>query len=173
MNFILPKSKSEYARGSVTKRCIRGICHQAIFINFQRWCKILTSSDFKMTAWWQVVMWQLVTQPWTSINGEQKSLSLDTINASNVAQTMWKSNRTAVLLNTNCSYDSRKQANQNTCIENLFSDQPSHVVYPISKSSLTFVSSVITPQATLSPMDHISYTWHLILPAQNSIFLFK
>ena len=67
---------------------------------------------------------------------------------------------------------SRKQINQNTCIVSLIFDQPSFV-YPIINCSLTFVSSVITPQATLSPMDHISYTWHLILPAQNSIFLFK
>ena len=67
---------------------------------------------------------------------------------------------------------SRKQINQNICIVNLISDKPSYV-NPLIKCSLTFVSSVITPQATLSPKDHISYTWHLILPAQNSIFLFK
>lgn len=72
----------------------------------------------------------------------------------------------------NHAYYSRKQINQNTSIANLTSDHPSHV-YPIIKYSLTFVSSVITPQATLSPKDHISYTWHLILPPQNSIFLFK
>lgn len=37
---------------------------------------------------------------------------------------------------------------------------------------LTLVSSVTTPHATLPPCAHISYTWLLMLPEQNSSFLF-